>query len=121
MGRCHEAQDERFFDGEELPSEFKLSRSRVMYIEDKSEGLEGSAQVGRVFFSKCGNTLYYSGKKFRSLKGGGFKANYFEVESGEHYWISGPNKNQNDRLHGGNRGVKIDADVREEYNKYINR
>ena len=121
MGRHQEWRNERNYDGEELPSEFEISRSRVMYIEDKSAGFTGDAQIGRVFFSKCGNTLYYSGKKFRSLKSNGIKANYFEVESGEHYWISGPNKNQNDRLYGGNRGVKIDADVREEYRKYINR
>lgn len=58
--------------------------------------------------------------KFQSLKGTGFKANYFEVESGGHYWISGPRKDKNDRLYGGNGGVKIDNDVREEYRKYVN-
>ncbi len=89
---------------EELPSEFKLSRSRIMYIEDKSAGLEGPAVIGRVYFSKSGKSLYYKGLKFQRLKGSGFKANYFETESGDHYWISGPRKDQNDRLYGGNRG-----------------
>jgi hypothetical protein len=63
-----------------------------MYIENKSEGLEGSACIGRVYFSKTGKTLYYRGKKFRSLKGSGFKANYFDICTGEEYWISGPRK-----------------------------
>lgn len=100
---------------EELPSQFRLSRSKIMYIENKSEGLEGPAVIGRVHFSKSGKTLYYNGLKFQSLKGAGFKANYFEVESGDHYWISGPRKDQNDRLYGGNSGVQIDEDVYEEY------
>lgn len=104
---------------EELPSQFRLSHSKIMYIENKAEGLEGPAVIGRVYFSKSGKTLYYKGLKFQSLKGAGFKANYFETESGDHYWISGPRKDQNDRLYGGNSGVQIDADVREEYANLI--
>ena len=45
---------------------------------------------------------YYRGRRFLSLKGSGFKANYFEVESGDHYWISCPRKDKNDRSYGGN-------------------
>jgi len=101
------------------PKEYKLERSRIMYIEDKSSGLEGDARIGRVYFSKTGKTLYYRGLIFQSLKGSGFKANYFEVESGNQFWISGPRKDKNDRLYGGNRGVEIDDDVREEYEAYI--
>ena len=104
---------------EELPSEYKLSRSKIMYIEDKSEGLEGPARIGRVYFSKSGKSIYYRGLKFQSLKGAGFKANYFEVESGGHFWISGPHKDQNDRLYGGNQDVDIDEDVSEEYQKLV--
>ena len=105
---------------EELPKAFKLSRSRIMYIEDKSQGLEGDARIGRVYFSKSGKTLYYQGIKFASLSGSGFKSNYFEVDTGDHYWISGPRKDQNDRLYGGNRGVEIDEDVYDEYLQLIN-
>ena len=92
-----------------------------MYIEDKSEGIEGPARIGRVFFSKSGRTLYYRGLTFRSLKGMGFKANYYEVDSGAHYWISGPRKDRNNRLYGGNRGVEIDEDALEEYQDILRR
>jgi hypothetical protein len=109
----------RLHPDEELPSEFKLARSRIMYIESKSEGLEGPAVIGRVYFSKSGKTLYYKGLKFQSLKGTGFKANYFEMETGDHYWISGPRKDQNDRLYGGNRGVSVDPEVRDEYDALL--
>lgn len=106
-------------DAEQLPTEFRLARSRIMYIEDKSEGLEGAARIGRVYYSKSAKTLYYRGRKFQSLKGGGFKANYYDVETGDEFWISGPRKDRNDRLYGGNRGVEIDEDVREEYFSYL--
>ena len=100
---------------DELPKEFKLERSRIMYIENKSSGLEGDASIGRVYFSKTGKTLYYKGRKFKSLKGSGFKANYYDVETDDEFWISGPKKDRNDRLYGGQDGVIIDEDVREEY------
>ncbi len=85
-----------------------------MYIEDKSVGLEGPARIGRVQFSQTGKTLYYRGRSFQSLKGYGYKANYFDVDTGEHFWISGPKKRGGDRLYGTGT-VNIDDDVREEY------
>ncbi|MEX0365780.1 MAG: 1-deoxy-D-xylulose-5-phosphate synthase [Ruegeria sp.] len=90
-----------------------------MYIENKADGLEGPAVIGRVYFSKSGKTLYYRGLRFQSLKGAGYKANYFETASGDHYWISGPRKDRQDRLYGGHLGVRIDEDVREEYLQLI--
>jgi len=104
---------------EELPKEFRLAKSRIMYIENKSGGIEGNANIGRVYFSKTGKTLYYKGRKFQSLKGNGFKSNYFDTETGEEFWISGPKKDKNDRLYGGNQGVLIDDDILEEYKEYI--
>ena len=67
-------------------------RNRIMYIEYKGDGLVGPAKIGRVTYSKTGCTLYYGGRAFQSLKGSGFKSNYFDVATGEHYWISGPRK-----------------------------
>lgn len=101
------------------PAEFKLARSRIMYIEDKSYGLEGSARIGRVHFSKSGKSLYYRGLTFQSLKGAGFKANYFNIDTGAHYWISGPRKDQNDRLYGGNKNVEIDDDIVDDYLAFL--
>ena len=87
-----------------------------MYIEDKSDGLNGSARIGRVTMSKSGRSLNYGGRTFQSLGGQGFKANYFDVESGDHFWISGPRKDGKDRLYEGSaKPVEIDADVSDEY------
>jgi len=80
---------------EELPHSFREHRSRIMYIESKSEGLDTAGRIGRVYFSKTGKTLYYKNKKFSSLGGRGFKSNYVEVSSGDEYWISGARRDQN--------------------------
>lgn len=86
-----------------------------MYIENKSEGLSGPARIGRVTFSKTGKTIYYAGRRFHSLGGRGFKANYADSDSGERFWISGCRKDGADRLYGERVPVEIDEDVREEY------
>lgn len=88
------------------------TRSRILYIERKAGVLTGPARIGRVWLSKTARTLYYRGLAFRSLKGG-YKANYFEVASGDEYWISGPKRAGGDTLYPGI--VEIDEDVREEY------
>lgn len=94
---------------------------RIMYIERKAGKLTGPARIGRVTLSKTGRTLYYRGQKFQSLKGRGFKSNYYEVDSREDYWISGPKRNGGDALYGGNIPIEIDEDVREEYWRNIRR
>jgi hypothetical protein len=120
MSRHQGKQEERESGSDQMPADLSGMRSAIMYIEDKSGGLEGPARIGRVHFSKSGKTLYYRDRRFQSLKGSGFKANYFDVETGEHFWISGPRKDQNDRLYGGNRGVEIDQDIYDEYQALIN-
>jgi hypothetical protein len=47
------------------------------------------------------------------LKGRGYKANFYNVESGLKYWISNCKKDGNDTLYPG--VVEIDEDAREEY------
>ena len=91
-----------------------MNKTRIMYIEHKGDdGLVGPARIGRVFFSRSGRTSHYGGKRFRSLRGDGLKSNYYCVETGEHYWVSGCRKDGRDALYG--TSVGIDDDVREEY------
>ncbi len=94
-----------------------MGRQRIMYIENKSgeNTLTGDARIGLVTFSKSGKSIHYRGRTFERLGGGGFKANYFDVESGEQYWISGCKANGEDRLYGERLPIYIDEDVREEY------
>jgi hypothetical protein len=97
-----------------------MPRTRIMYVEDKSAGLNGPAWIGRVTFNRTGKSLTYRGRTFRSLKGKGFKANYFDVDSGDEFWISGPRTDGADRLYDGSAApVHIDDDVAEEYWRHI--
>jgi hypothetical protein len=91
-------------------------KSRIMYIEYKSDdGIIGEARLGRVTFSKTGKSIHYNGKTVQTLSGRGFKSNYFDAETGEHYWISGCRKDGSDRLYGERLPIYIDEDVRVEY------
>jgi len=107
--------------GETPAAKPRARGGRVMYIERKGGELTGVARIGRVTFSKTGRTLYYRGRRFQSLKGAGFKSNYFDVDTGEDYWISGPKRNGGDALYGGSLPVEIDEDARDEYWRQIRR
>lgn len=90
--------------------------TRIMYIERKSGySDDGPARIGRVTFSRTRGTLYYRGRAFQSCQGRGIGANYFDVVTGEEYWISGPKRDGRDRHWAGRGAVTIDAEVAEEY------
>lgn len=92
-----------------------------MYIELKTHNGghdnrgRGPARIGRVTFSKTGRTIYYRGKRFqrgRPITCG----NYYDIDTGDEYWISGPKKNGQDRYPWAQRTkVEIDDDARNEY------
>ena len=88
-------------------------KTQIMYIEYKGDGLAGRARIGRVSFSDSGKTIYYRGQSFQSLKGQGYKANYFDLKTGARYWISGCKKAGGDTLYPGT--IEVDEDAREEY------
>jgi hypothetical protein len=83
-------------------------KTRIMYIQLGT----AAGRIGRVRLSKSGRTLYYRGVELSPL-GGGYKANYIDVEARAYYWISGPRKDGHDTLYPG--VVEIDDDVRDEY------
>lgn len=64
-------------------------------------------------FTRTGKSVYYKGRRFTTLSGRGFKANYYDAETGEHYWISGCKRDGTDALY--STPVEIDEDIREEY------
>jgi hypothetical protein len=86
-----------------------------MYIENKEgDGIAAmDAIIGNVQFSKTMKTLRYNGQEFQSLTGSGFKANYFDVETGDHYWLSGCRQDGNDGLY--RCTVHVDEDIRHDY------
>ena len=84
-----------------------------MYIELKKDSVRGPARIGRVAFSKTGRRLYYAGRTLAPLKGRGLKANYFDTQTSEEFWISGPRADGRDSLYA--TTVAVDEDARKEY------
>ena len=84
---------------------------RIMYVENKSGGLDGEGRIAWVELSKTGRTFHYKGRHL--LKASGYKYNCIDEESREEYWVSGPHKDGADKLYGGL--VQIDEDARVEY------
>lgn len=88
----------------------------LIYVELKSGYSDnGPAWIGFAGRSKSGATIYFDGKAFKSLKGSGISANYYEAESGDQYWISGVKRDGWDRHWAGNGSVQIDEDAIEQY------
>jgi len=110
------SQAEQYGDLDALMAASQTTKTgRIMYIEFKGKELTGPARIGRVHSSRSGQTLYYQNKSFKSLKGAGSKSNYYSVETGDHYWISGPRRDGHDSLYRTGIPVEIDEDVRVEY------
>jgi len=91
----------------------KIMQPKIMYIELKTDGLRGIGRIGRVHFSKTGKTLYYGDRTLNQAHGSPLKANYFDEETLEDFWVSGPKRDGQDSLFAGK--IDIDEDVRVEY------
>ena len=86
------------------------------YIELKSGYHDdGPAWIGRVTTSQSGRSVYFNGRAFRRTKRVGKGANHFDVETGEHYWISGVKKEGGDRHWAGKGKITVDAAALDEY------
>ena|SRR5438093_6741998 len=86
---------------------------RVMWIEYKGRGIVGPARIGWVEVKDRGKKLVYRDQSFRSLKGRGFKSNYYDIDSREEYWITGCRKDGRNALY--STEVEVDEDALEEY------
>ena len=91
-----------------------------MYVESKSEaGDRGIARIGWVTFSKTGRSIYYRDKRFQRLKGGGISGNYFDVDTGDEYWITGVKKSGTNRHWAGGGEIVVDDDARSEFEEIV--
>ncbi len=91
-------------------------KPELKYIELKSEfGDNGPAWIGIAEFSKSGRTVYFNGKALKNSNAQGIAGNYFDIENGDEYWVSGIKKNGTDRHWAGGGKVMIDKNVVELY------
>ena len=91
-------------------------KPELKYIELKS-GFEdnGPAWIGMVKFSKSGRTVYFNGKALKNSNAQGIAGNYFDIENGDEYWVSGIKKNGTDRHWAGGGKIMIDKNIVELY------
>ena len=95
-------------------------RTELKYIELKSGFSDnGTAWIGLVSFSKSRKTIYFNGKAFQSLNGMGISGNYFDLESGDEYWISGVKKDMSDRHKFGGGKIYVEKRILSEYLQII--
>ena len=91
-------------------------KTEIKYVELKSGfSNNGPAWIGLVFFSKSGKTIYFDGKAFQSLNGMGINGNYFDIETGEEYWISGVKKDMSDRHKSGEGKIFVEKRILNDY------
>ena len=94
-------------------------KSVLIYVELKTGFADnGPAWVGKGFFSRSGQTIYFNGKILK--KGKGIAGNYFDIETRdqeerEEYWISGIKKNGTNRHESGTGKIQIDFIIVKEY------
>jgi hypothetical protein len=88
----------------------------LKYIELKSaQNGRGPAWIARVQLSKSKTTIYFNGRALCRSKGSGVAGNYFDIETGDEYWISGPKKNGADRHWAGSGRILVEAAALTEY------
>ncbi|WP_201770358.1 hypothetical protein [Altibacter lentus] len=88
----------------------------MKYIELKSGFADnGPAWIGMAEFSKSGRTIYFNGKALKYSNAQGIAGHYYDIETGDEYWISGIKKNGNNRHWAGGGKIMIDRNVVQEY------
>ena len=93
-----------------------MSMSMLRFVEFKSGfGDRGPAWIGRVGLSRSKTTVYFNGHALKRAKGGGVSGNYFDIESGDEYWVSGVKKNGEDRHWAGSGRILVEANAAQEY------
>lgn len=89
-------------------------RTQIKYIELKTGYHDdGPAWIGKVMLSKSGKMVYFNDHGFQKCIG--IKGNYYDVETGEEYWISSVKKNGQDRHWAGKGKICVAKNALEEY------
>jgi hypothetical protein len=84
-----------------------------MWIEYTGNAFAGPERIRWVKVMDRGKRLEYKDQVFRTLRGRGFKSNYYDTATGEEYWISGCHKDGQDALY--STDAEIDEDALDEY------
>jgi len=78
---------------------------------------KGPAWISVVAFNRTWKTAYWHGKTLQRWPGM-FDANFFDVETHEEYWISGPHRDGGDTRYG-NIEPTVDEDAQAAYAAFL--
>ena len=78
---------------------------------------QGPCWISRVRFSKTWQTAYWHGKTLRRWTGI-FNANFFDAETHEEYWLSGPHRDRRDTRYSSVL-PEVDEDARGQYESFL--
>lgn len=84
---------------------------RLMYLEDKSQAVDGRGRIAWVDAVSTCRVYRYAGRAFQKKQSGCY--NCFDAGTGEPVLVTEPRVSGRDKLNGGR--VDIDDDAREEY------
>lgn len=90
-----------------------------MFVQLKTghDSDRGPCWISWVRFSKTWQTAYWHGKTLRRWTGM-FDANFFDAETNEDYWLSGPHRDGQDTRYGSVL-PEIDEDARGDYERFL--
>jgi len=76
---------------------------------------DGPAWIGLASFSKSGKTVYFDGKAFQRVGSDRTGGNFYDIESGDEYWISGVKKDMTDRHKFGGGKIFVEKRILNDY------
>lgn len=87
---------------------------KLSYIE-KCTGFNhnGPAWISIIEFSRTGSTAYFNGMSLK--KSAGVVGNFYDIETGDEYWVSGVKKNGQDRHWAGKGTIFVDSNAEAAY------
>ena len=95
-------------------------KTEIKYIELISGFTHnGPAWIGLISFSKSGKTLYFNGKAFQRVGSARTRGNFYDIETGEEYWISGVKRNMTDRHIYGYGKIFVEKRILNDYLKIV--
>lgn len=91
---------------------------RLMYVQLKTgyDSDQGPAWIGWVRFNRSWKTATFHGRTLRRSQG--ISANFYDVDSDEEFWLSGPKRDRTDGRHS-SRQPLVDDDALPAYRAFL--
>lgn len=92
---------------------------RIMFVQQKTgyDIDQGPSWIGWVDFNRTWKTARVHGRVLRRFQG--IDSNFYDVETGEWFWLSGPKRDRTDARYGP-RSTPVEEDAREAYEAFLN-